>query len=90
MGNGKVFILHTSADDAFVKELREKLEAHNIPVWVDSRNLRGSDELAEEIEQAISDARHVIVVLSPKTVNAPWVRKEIHKAQERSSQIVWK
>jgi len=62
-----VFISHASADDSFVVELRQALEKLGIPVWVDSRNLRGGDELATEIEQAIENALHVIVVLSPNT-----------------------
>ncbi|MGH9761842.1 MAG: TIR domain-containing protein, partial [Blastocatellia bacterium] len=77
-----IFISHASDDDAFVKQLREALEAHHLPVWVDSRNLRGGDKLAPEIEKAIEDARQVIVVLSPNTVNSSWVRKEIKKALE--------
>jgi tetratricopeptide (TPR) repeat protein len=77
-----VFISHSSTDDEFVKELRGALEAHKLSVWVDSRDLRGGDDLAPEIDQAIEEARQVIVVLSPDTVNSPWVRKEVKKALE--------
>jgi len=86
MGNGQVFISHASADDSFVKELRQQLEAHNIPVWVDSRTLRGGSKLAPEISQAIEQARHVLVVLSPQTVNSPWVRKEVQQALQIEKQ----
>src|SRR4051812_9184346 len=75
-----IFISHASADDAFVTELRTALEGHNLPVWVDSRNLRGGAKLQPEIERAIADARQVIAVLSLQTVNSPWVRKEINHA----------
>jgi hypothetical protein len=75
-----IFISHTSADDAFVAELRSALEAHNLTVWVDSRQLRGGSKLQPEIEQALQDARQVIAVLSLQTVNSPWVRKEIQYA----------
>lgn len=51
-------------------------------VWVDSRDLRGGSKLAPEIEKAISEASHFVVVLSPGTVNSPWVRREINKALE--------
>jgi hypothetical protein len=63
----EVFISHTSADDVFVAELRQRLTAQGVPVWVDSRNLRGGDTLAPEIERAITGASHVVVVLSPAT-----------------------
>ena len=82
MSSDRIFISHASKDDEFVKGLREALESHGIPVWVDSRNLRGGAKLAPEINEAIEQARHIIVVLSPHTVNSPWVRKEIQKALE--------
>jgi hypothetical protein len=80
MNSNLIFISHTSDDDPFVAELRVALEGLGLSVWVDSRNLRGGDKLAAEIEQAIEQARQVLVVLSPQTVNSPWVREEIQKA----------
>jgi hypothetical protein len=47
-----------------------------------SRNLCGGNKLAPEIEKAIEDARQVIVVLSPNTLNSTWVLREITKALE--------
>jgi tetratricopeptide (TPR) repeat protein len=77
-----VFISHATADDDFVAELRQRLEGHGIPVWVDSRSMRGGSKLGPKIEAAISDASHFLVVLSPDTVNSSWVRREISKALE--------
>jgi tetratricopeptide (TPR) repeat protein len=77
-----IFISHTSQDDDFVKELREALERSGLTVWADSRSLAGGDELAPEIERAIEQARHFIVVISLNTANSLWVRKEIQKALE--------
>ncbi len=86
MSPDDVFISYSSKDDDFVKALREALESHDIKVWVDSRNLRGGSKLAPEIDGAIEQARQVIVVLSPNTVNSPWVRKEIAKSIEVEKQ----
>src|SRR5262245_4115149 len=80
MYSAHIFIYHASKDDDFVKELRAALESQRLPVWVDSRALRGGAKLASEIEQAIEAARQTIVVLSPNTINSPWVRKEIQQA----------
>src|SRR5262249_5176036 len=38
--------------------------------------------LAPEIAQAIEQARQFLVVLSPNTINSPWVRREIRQALE--------
>ena len=75
MSNGPVFISHATSDDTFVRELRLVLEGLHIPVWVDSRNLRGGNALAPEIAQAIEQARQVIVVLSLQTINSRWVQQ---------------
>jgi hypothetical protein len=61
-----IFISRASRDDDFVKQLRLALEAHRLPVWVDSRNPRGGDKLTPEIGEAIEQAGRMIVVFSPK------------------------
>lgn len=76
----QIFISHASKDDDFVKQLRLALEGHQLTVWVDSRNLRGGAKLAPEISDAIRNARQTLVVLSPNTINSPWVRNEIQQA----------
>lgn len=78
--SGKIFISHASADDAFVKRLREALEGANLPVWVDSRVLTGGDELLADVKKAIKRARQFLVVLGPNSVNSSWVRREVQLA----------
>ncbi len=77
-----VFISHATKDDGFVKKLRKSLERYKIPVWVDSRNLRGGSKLESEIETAIGDAKHTIAVLSLDALNSTWVQDEIQKSLE--------
>ncbi len=55
MSNGHVFISHATADDDFVRQLREGLAGQGIAVWVDSRNLRGGDKLAPDILKCCSN-----------------------------------
>ena len=57
MPSAPVFISHASSDDAFVRKLRQALEGFNIPVWVDSRNLRGGNALTPAIAEAIATAQ---------------------------------
>jgi tetratricopeptide (TPR) repeat protein len=82
MNQPHIFISHSSKDDLLVKELCGVLESLGLIVWVDSRNLRGGAKLNPEIDEAIEQARQVIVVLSRDTVESPWVRKEVQKAIE--------
>ena len=88
MSTGPIFISHATEDDQFVAKLRDTLENYGLPVWVDSRNLRGGDALAPEIRNAIEEADYVLVVLSPNTINSIWVPQEIEIAQETHKKII--
>jgi hypothetical protein len=77
-----IFISHSTKDDPFVAELRQALELRGLAVWVDSRNLRGGDQLAPEIEQAIREACAVLVVVSQHSLNSEWVHDEVESARQ--------
>ncbi len=76
-----IFISHSTQDDAFVAELRQALELRGLTVWVDSRYLRGGDQLAPEIERAIREARAFVVVVSQHSLNSEWVHDEVDCAR---------
>ena len=88
MNTAAIFISHTTADDAIVKEIRKALEGQGLTVWVDSRELTGGDDLGDEVFEQIEAAGHFMVVLSPAVINSKWVDKEIKhalKVQKRRS-----
>ena len=60
----KLFISHSSQDDAFVRELRMALAEHGEDGWIDSRELRGGDPLWPEIQKVIDSASAYAVVVS--------------------------
>ncbi len=76
----KLFISHSSQDDAFVRELRAALADHGQAGWIDSRELRGGDPLWTEIKQAIEAASAYAVVVSPDALQSKWVGKELRHA----------
>ena len=41
----QLFLSHSSADDGFVRELRQALADLGQEVWIDSRQLKGGDPL---------------------------------------------
>jgi hypothetical protein len=76
----KVFISHSSKDDAFVRELHQSLEYHDQESWIDSRELVGGDVLAPDIRAAIESAPAYVVVVSPASLESRWVGKELKHA----------
>jgi tetratricopeptide (TPR) repeat protein len=80
--SGKLFISHSSEDDAFVGKLRQQLAAHGVDGWIDSRQLRGGDVLWPEIAAAIGQASALLVVVSHSALQSKWVGKELRHALE--------
>ncbi len=82
----KLFISHSSQDDAFVRELRRTLADLKQEVWIDSRELHAGDPLWSEIQKAIEDSSAVAVVVSPPALQAKWVGKELRHALDVQQQ----
>src|SRR4029453_14499818 len=76
----KLFISHSSKDDAFVRDLRAALADHGQKGWIDSRELRGSDPLWSEIQKAIEEASAYAVVVSTDSLQSKWVGEELQHA----------
>ncbi|MBM4020487.1 MAG: toll/interleukin-1 receptor domain-containing protein, partial [Planctomycetes bacterium] len=82
----RLFISHSSQDDAFVRDLRAALADHGQDVWIDSRQLRGGDPLWSEIQKAIDEASAYAVVVSPDALQSKWVGKELRHALDVQEQ----
>jgi len=72
-----LFLSHSSADDGFVRELRQALADMGQPVWIDSRQLKGGDPLWSDITAAIEAAAGLAVLVSPASLQSRWVGKEV-------------
>lgn len=83
--NRHIFISHSSKDDDTVKKLREALQLHGRYVWVDSRELRGGDHLAETIENSIRSAGHFLALISLEALGSEWVQREVGIALEEAA-----
>lgn len=72
-----LFLSHSSADDGFVRELREAVADLGQEVWIDSRQLMGGDPLWSAIQAAIEAAAGLAVLVSPKAFESDWVAREL-------------
>lgn len=79
-----IFISHTGADKEFVRKLRDDLKAAGVErVWVDEAEIEIGDSLIQKIEEGLRESPFVAAVLSPRSVTAPWVQKELNSAMNR-------
>jgi hypothetical protein len=78
-----IFISYAREDRASAKRLAEALTAaRGWLVWWDLR-LRAGEHFPREIERAISDARCVVVLWSPHSIDSDWVTAEVSEGWKR-------
>lgn len=78
-----LFISYSQKDLATVQALTTFLQKVGWSVWFD-QHIRAGTSFDKVIEQALQDARAVIVAWSRSSVNSDWVRAEAAYAQESS------
>ena len=61
----------------FVNKLAKKLKENKIDVWYDQQELKLGDNILQKIEEALSEAKYIIFVLSKNGVNSNWVQLEL-------------
>jgi len=74
------FLSHNSNDKPFVRELARDLKRAGIRIWMDEAEIRIGDSIVDKIGKGIDEADYVIVVLSPNSVDSPWVQRELQVA----------
>jgi hypothetical protein len=73
-----LFISYSTKDAEVANRLTSFLESKGITFWRDTKNLEfGSPDWLKAIEEAIKQARAFVVLLSPISVESPWVTIEL-------------
>lgn len=77
-----VFISYSSKDSDWVhKVLLPKLESHGFSVTIDFRDFRTGAFSVEEMERAVENNRHTILVFTPNYLDSEWTKFENVMAQ---------
>lgn len=76
----KVFISHSSTDKKFVRTLKDCLNANGIETFFDEDQLDLGDNLVSKLESALNETSHLVIILSPSSINSKWVKFELKKA----------
>jgi hypothetical protein len=79
----KVFISYARADSPFVERLCAELEARNLQIWLDVKDIKVGDSIVSRIEDGIRDSDVFCLILSPASSSRPWVLKEYRTALNR-------
>ena len=77
------FISYSSADEDFCRRLHERLQSAGLRVWFAPHDIQGGRKIHEQIDQAIRVYDKLLLVLSPHSMQSPWVEFEIRQARKR-------
>lgn len=77
------FISHSSKDAAFVRSLCQSLRDAGVDCWYSGEDLRPGENFPAVIEGKIRSAGKLIVVLSRKSLDSEWVKREMEYSFSR-------
>lgn len=72
----KVFLSHSSSDKGFARKLCSDLTDLGLKPWLDENDIKVGESITEKIEAALKGTRYFILVLSKKSVESIWVKRE--------------
>ena len=71
-----VFISYTAGDAAIADELRNDLEKNGLKCFMSEKDIQVATEWQESIRAALIGSKRVLVLLTPRSINRPWVLME--------------
>jgi len=84
----RVFISYSRRDAVFVERLRRGLEADGNDVWVDTEDIRGSDQWRASIVAGLRQADVMLLLVSPASMASENVEREVNLAAEVKRRIL--
>lgn len=79
----RVFLSHSSKDKEFVRRLTADLQAQNLHVWLDERELQVGDSIVQGVSDGLRDSDYFVVVVSQNSAQSKWVQQELNSALMR-------
>jgi hypothetical protein len=83
-----VFLSYSLPDRDCAFELVSRLEARGVSVWIAPRDISPAADWAEEIIEAISGARLMVLVFSAHSNASPQVRREVERAVHKELPVL--
>ena len=81
-----IFLSYSREDQAVARRFADALHAEGFNVWWDQA-LHPGEAFDEVTEKALTDARMVVVLWSPRSVSSRWVRAEAAHADESGTLV---
>lgn len=76
----KVFLSWTENDRALAESIANSLMRNGIDTWWSDWCINAGDSLRRKIDEGLRDCTHFVVLLTPQSIDKPWVNQEIDAA----------
>ena len=84
----EVFISYSSQDQERVVKIADKLRSADISIWVDESGISAATLWSQEIAEAITSCKVLVLMVTPKSVASENVVKEVSLAAEQRKKIL--
>lgn len=76
----QAFLCHSSKDKELAHRLANDLQAQGIDTFFDAWEIGPGDSLRQKIDAGLTNCTHFIALLTPNSIDAPWVKAEMDAA----------
>ncbi|HEX5269829.1 MAG TPA: toll/interleukin-1 receptor domain-containing protein [Gemmataceae bacterium] len=84
-----LFVSHATKDREFVEaEIVRPLQAEGIRCWYSAHAIQTTDVWPSAIKQGLESSEWFLVVMSPRSAQSEWVRREVHWASEHRQERI--
>jgi len=73
----EVFLSHERSDRSTATHIANTLRRHGVPVWYSVTHIRGAQQWHDEIGLALRRCDWFLLLLSPRSVDSMWVKREL-------------
>lgn len=73
----KVFLSWGWEDRAMAESVAQRLMSKGIETWWSEWCINAGDSLRQKIDEGLADCTHFIVLMTPTSINKPWVKEEM-------------
>lgn len=83
----QVFVSHATADKWLARAVCDRIESTGATTFRDDRDIRGGDDIPEEIRRQIKQSKELVVLLTPESIERQWVTLEVGAAWGWSKRV---
>jgi TIR domain len=73
----RVFLSYASEDKDFAQGIAESLQQNGVDTWWDNWCIKAGDSFRQKIDEGLSGCTHFLVLLTPQSIDKPWINQEI-------------